>query len=106
VTHVQYDFDASRKDPNNIRAGIELPEETADYAALLRHECCKRGIEVEFAQAGWGWLNPERRDRMEREFQRLSAPDVPAAAPASSRLMRWYDRLLAIIEQNRLSRAQ
>ena len=73
ATHVYYDFDASRKDPRNLRAGIGLPEEVADYAALLRHECIKRGIVVEFAQGGMGWLTPERHERMERELRRLDA---------------------------------
>jgi organic radical activating enzyme len=72
ATHVYYDFDASRKDPRNLRAGIGLPEEIAKYAALLRHECIKRGIVVEFMQGGEGWLTPERNERMEQELQRLN----------------------------------
>jgi organic radical activating enzyme len=79
ATHVYYDFDASRKDPHNLRAGIGLPDEIADYAALLQHECIKRGIVVEFAQGGAGWLTPERRERMQREFHRLQARPSAAA---------------------------
>ena len=83
ATHVYYDFDASRKNPDKLRADVGLPEEVADYAALLRHECTKRGIVVEFAQAGWGWLTPERQNRMECEFQRLGAQSALAAAPVA-----------------------
>jgi organic radical activating enzyme len=79
ATHVYYDFDASRKDPTKPRAGIGLPEETADYAALLCHECTRRGIVVEFAQGGYGWLTPERRERMAREFGRLSGHSAVAS---------------------------
>ena len=71
ATHVYYDFDASRKDPQNLRGGTDLPDEVADYAALLRHECAAKGIAVEFAQGGMGWLTPKRRERMERELTRL-----------------------------------
>jgi len=83
ATHVYYDFDASRKDPDSLRAGIALPDEITKYAALLRHECAKRGIVVEFSQAGWGWLTPERRDRMERELERLNARSAVVFAPVA-----------------------
>src|SRR5262249_27245196 len=33
ATHIQYDFDASRMDLDNLRAGIALPEEITEYAA-------------------------------------------------------------------------
>jgi organic radical activating enzyme len=73
ATHVYYDFDRSRVNDAELRTGLGLPEEVAEYAALLRHECRRRGIVAEFAQAGLGWLTPERQERMEREFERLSA---------------------------------
>lgn len=78
ATHVYYDFDASRKDSDNLRAGIPLPDHVADYAARLQHECDKRAIIVEFSQGGAGWLTPERRARMDAEFGRLQ--DASAAA--------------------------
>ena len=70
--HVYYDFDASRVRPDHLRANIGLPEEVTSYVALLRHECMKRGIEVEFAQSGLAWLTPERATRIERELRRLN----------------------------------
>ena len=47
VRYVYYDFDASRSGARGARDGIVLPDEVADYVAVLRHECMKRGIEVE-----------------------------------------------------------
>jgi pyruvate-formate lyase-activating enzyme len=70
--HVYYDFDSSRVRPARLRAGIPLPEEITDYVAVLRHECMKRDIEVDFAQSGLVWLTPERSERVERELARLS----------------------------------
>ncbi len=69
--HVYYDFDSSRVRPGGLRAGVGLPEETTYYVAVLRHECMKRGIEVDFAQSGLVWLTPERTERMERELASL-----------------------------------
>ena len=69
--HVYYDFDASRS-RKNVRGNIALPEEVTDYVAVLRHECMKRGIEAEFAQAGLAWLTAERTERIERELSRLN----------------------------------
>jgi organic radical activating enzyme len=77
--HVYYDFDRSRIDPFDPRSKIGLPEETAEYAAVLRHECGKSGIVAEFAQAGYGWLTPEREERMERELLRLNGEREIAA---------------------------
>ncbi len=72
VRYVHYDFDSSRVRPGWERAGIELPEEVTDYVAVLRHECMKRGIVVEFAEFGLAWLTPERVDRVERALERLA----------------------------------
>ena len=48
-----------------------LPEIITDYIAVLRHECEKQGITVDFAQSGLVWLTPERVKRIEREMERL-----------------------------------
>jgi organic radical activating enzyme len=77
--YVYYDFDASRARSGLERHGQGLPDEVADYAALLRHECGKRGIAVDFAQAGMAWLTPERTERMEREMARLNGVAAMAA---------------------------
>lgn len=69
--YVYYDFDASRARQGMLRNNMGLPEEITDYVALLRHECAKRGIVVDFAQAGMAWLTPERTERVERELERL-----------------------------------
>ena len=62
--HVYYDFDSSRVKVGFERAGIGLPEEMCDHLAILRHQCEKRGIVVEFAQSGLIWLTPEREARV------------------------------------------
>jgi organic radical activating enzyme len=85
--HVYYDIDSSRVHPGAVRQGRTLPEEICDYLAVLRYECEKRGIHVEFAQSGLIWLTPEREPRVEREIERLqhdnaarfAAPPVPEA---------------------------
>src|SRR5215813_1296148 len=77
VKHVYYDFDASRVRKGCLRKGIGLPEEVAEYTALLRHLCAKCGIEVEFAQAGMAWLTPERTARIEGELKRLNETPCP-----------------------------
>ena len=78
--HVYYDFNSTRVQlEQRQRGGIMLPEETTYYVAVLRHECMKRGIEVDFAQSGLVWLTPERTERMERELaslQRMEQLDV------------------------------
>lgn len=70
--HVYYDFDASRVREGQLRANIALPEEVTDYVAILCHECTKRGIHAEFAQAGLAWLTPERTARIERKLNSLN----------------------------------
>jgi organic radical activating enzyme len=69
--YVYYDFDSTRVRLGGSRDGVGLPEEVAEYVAVLRHECMKRGIMVEFAEAGLAWLTPERATRIERELDRL-----------------------------------
>ena len=70
--HVYYDFNSTRvQAKNRQRGGLMLPEETTHYVAVLRHECMKRGIEVDFAQSGLVWLTPERIERIERELECL-----------------------------------
>jgi pyruvate-formate lyase-activating enzyme len=76
--HVYYDFDASRARGKLERGGIKLPEEVADHVAVLRYECARRGIEVDFAQSGLPWLTPERTARIEREMERLAQTEAAA----------------------------
>lgn len=71
VRYVYYDFDTTRVRSDDLRGGVGLPEEVTRYVAVLRHECMKRGIIVEFAEAGLPWLTPDRVARIEREIQRL-----------------------------------
>jgi hypothetical protein len=78
--HVYYDFDSSRVHSGPVRGGIRLPEEICDHLAVLRHECEKRGIDVEFAQSGLIWLTPEREARVEREIERLRRDDAATFA--------------------------
>lgn len=91
VRYVHYDFDSSRVRPGTERGGIALPEEVTDYVAVLRHECNKRGIVVEFAESGLAWLTPERAERVERELERLtqaqaSVPFFARGTPHTSRV--------------------
>ena len=72
VRYVYYDFDSSRVRPGLERAGTGLPEEVTDYVAVLRHECMRRGIVVQFAESGLAWLTPERTARIERALERLT----------------------------------
>jgi organic radical activating enzyme len=83
--YVYYDFDSSRI-PGRERDDQTYPEVIADYVAVLRHECMKRGIIVEFAQSGMAWLTPEREARIERELERLSRTWSVAESAASSRV--------------------
>lgn len=69
--YVYYDFDSSRI-PGRERDQCVYPEVIADYVAVLRHECMKRGIIVEFAQSGMAWLTPDREARIEAELERLN----------------------------------
>ena len=69
--YVYYDFDTTRVRVGDLRNGVGLPEEVTDYVAALRHECARRGIIVEFAEAGLAWLTPERVARIERELGQL-----------------------------------
>ncbi|MFZ2066898.1 MAG: radical SAM protein [Xanthobacteraceae bacterium] len=71
VKYVYYDFDTTRVRAGDLRNGVGLPEEVTDYVAALRHECARRGIIVEFAEAGLAWLTPERVARIEREIGQL-----------------------------------
>ena len=72
VRYVYYDFDSSRVRPGLERAGTGLPEEITDYVAVLRHECMRRGIVVQFAESGLAWLTPERTARIERALEHLT----------------------------------
>jgi organic radical activating enzyme len=74
--HVYYDIDSSRVHPGAVRQGRTLPEEICDHLAVLRYECEKRGIHVEFAQSGLIWLTAEREARVEREIERLRRDDA------------------------------
>lgn len=78
--NVYYDVDSSRVHPGPVRGGIRLPEEICDHLAVLRYECEKRGIHVEFAQSGMVWLTPEREARVEREIERLRRDDAATLA--------------------------
>ena len=69
--YVYYDFDTTRVRTGDLRNGVGLPEEVTDYVAALRYECSRRGIIVEFAEAGLAWLTPERVARIERELEQL-----------------------------------
>lgn len=81
--YVYYDFDSSRI-PGRERDDQVYPEVIADYVAVLRHECMKRGIIVEFAQSGMAWLTPDREARIENELERLNRAWNFAKSPASS----------------------
>lgn len=70
--YVYYDFDSTRVRSAELRNGLGLPEEVADYVAVLRHECMIRGITAEFAESGLVWLTPERNARIERAIERLA----------------------------------
>jgi organic radical activating enzyme len=86
VKYVYYDFDTTRVRPDTLRGGVGLPEEVTLHVAILRHECMKRGILVEFAEAGLAWLTPERQALIESEIKRLErGPDLSAVltGPAS-----------------------
>ena len=77
--YVYYALDASRG-PRRLRQDLgALPEIITDSIAILRHECAKRGIVAEFAQAGVPWLTPERIERIERELDRLNRADEATA---------------------------
>lgn len=99
--HVYYDFDSSRVEGRVAHSEGDypvLPEIIADYAALLRYECEKRGIHVDFAQSGLAWLTPERTARMERELERLrqSPDDLSYLADFGTPALEWqsaYPRL-------------
>jgi organic radical activating enzyme len=70
--HVYYDLDSSRVEGRVAHADNSvLPEIITDYIAVLRHECEKQGVTVDFAQSGLVWLTPERVRRIEREIERL-----------------------------------
>ena len=70
--HVYYDLDSSRVEGRVAHADNSvLPEIITDYIAVLRHECERQGITVDFAQSGLVWLTPERVKRIEREMERL-----------------------------------
>jgi organic radical activating enzyme len=70
--HVYYDLDSSRVEGRVAHADNSvLPEIITDYIAVLRHECEKQGITLDFAQSGLVWLTPERVKRIEREMERL-----------------------------------
>src|SRR5580704_7730449 len=70
--HVYYDLDSSRVEGRVAHADNSvLPEIITDYIAVLRHECEKQGVTVDFAQSGLVWLTPERVTRIEREIERL-----------------------------------
>ena len=72
--HVYYDFDSTRVQlEQRQRGGIMLPEETTYYVAVLRHECMKRGIEVDFAQSGLVWLTPNAPSAWSASLQACSA---------------------------------
>lgn len=74
--YIYYDFDSTRVRPTDLRNDLGLPEEVAEYVAVLRHECMIRGITAEFAESGLVWLTPERNARVERALERLArAPD-------------------------------
>ena len=81
--YVYYDFNSSRI-PGRERDDQVYPEVIADYVAVLRHECMKRGIIVEFAQSGMAWLTPDREARIENELERLNRAWNFAESPASS----------------------
>jgi organic radical activating enzyme len=77
--HVYYSLDTSRG-PRRLREHLgELPDIVTDYIAILRHECCKRGIVAELGQFGPPWLTPERTARIERELDRLKRADESMA---------------------------
>jgi organic radical activating enzyme len=88
--YIYYDFDSTRVRPGDLRNSVGLPEEVTGYVALLRHECMKRGIIVEFAEAGLAWLTPERTRRIEGELERLDhvegAASLAAAMPGTGQL--------------------
>ena len=69
--YVYYDFDTTRVRSDDLRNGVGLPEEVAHYVAVLRYECMRRGIMVEFAEAGLAWLTAERVAHIERELGQL-----------------------------------
>jgi organic radical activating enzyme len=71
VKHVYYDVDGSRVESRGARNGA-MPEEIAEAIALLQYECHIRGIETSFMQVGLAWFTPERKARIEREYDRLS----------------------------------
>jgi uncharacterized Fe-S cluster-containing radical SAM superfamily protein len=77
---VYYDFDSSRVYGGVERDGIPLPEEVCDHLAVLRHDCEKHGIAVEFAESGVVWFTPERKARVEREIERLRSQDAAELA--------------------------
>ena len=69
--YVYYDFDTTRVRSDALRNGVGLPEEVAHYVAVLRYECMRRGIIVEFAEAGLAWLTFDRIARIENELGQL-----------------------------------
>lgn len=88
--YIYYDFDSTRVRAGHLRNGVGLPEEVADYVAVLRHECIMRGITTEFAESGLAWVTPERTERIERALERLarsgdSAHAAPSVAPCASK---------------------
>ena len=86
--HVYYDLDSSRVEGRVAHADNSvLPEIITDYIAVLRHECERQGITVDFAQSGLVWLTPERVKRIEREMERLrQLPDDMSYLTTSSAL--------------------
>jgi pyruvate-formate lyase-activating enzyme len=83
--HVYFDIDASRIEGRLRHPPTLMPEIVTDYVAVLRHECRKRGIVAEFAQAGLPWLNAERTERIERELARLDRCEPASSAPVVPR---------------------
>jgi organic radical activating enzyme len=71
VKYVYYDFDTTRVRSDDLRNGVGLPEQVVHYVAILRYECMRRGIIVEFAEAGLAWLTPERVASIELELEHL-----------------------------------
>ena len=75
--YIYYDFDSSRVEGRIVHVDNPvLPDVITDHVAILRHECERRGITVDFAQSGLVWLTPARAERIEREMERLrQTPD-------------------------------
>jgi organic radical activating enzyme len=102
--HVYYDFDSSRR-PGSGRT--ELPDEVADYVAVLRYECMRRGITAEFAESGLAWLTDERKVRVERKLEQLGRRHADIKSSQLVRQTAWLtpervERFKHKVKQSRL----